>query len=252
MPALTRQIHTAAELSWSDARRVLKTVLNYPVFVPNLGADITRFLVDGRLDRFIAELDRLAALGSAPASSLLGYLYLRGAFEGGENPIRAQELCTKPAQQGDAYAQYVMAWICRAKGEEAEAMNWLRRSVNAGLFPPAFVDIARFMIGGIGVASPDTRAALAVLWDAHRIGHRLALVYISQALRRTSKSLPMRVAGLLLYPIAIARASLFARRWPLSDRAFVHSASLTRPLFKAKIMTANPDHGGSLGVKAPR
>lgn len=79
-----------------------------------------------------------------------------------------------------------MGWIRRAAGRDAEAMDWLRKAAGKGCFLPAIVDIARFMAGGVGVVAPDPRAALAVLWDAHKLGHRMALVYIAELLKRSS------------------------------------------------------------------
>src|SRR4029453_6689198 len=133
---------------------------------------------------------------------------------------------------GDAYSQYVMAWICRAAGKsDGEAMQWMKKAA-MGRFLPAIVDAARFMAGGVGVAAADVEAALGLLRDAHGLGHRMALVFIAELQRSKSPGSMPRIAGACLHPIAIARATCFMKRYPLSDRAFVTSLTTSRPLFK--------------------
>lgn len=229
---------SAAQLTRRDAGRVYRRVINYPFYMPDLGPAVTQLLVAGKLGLLVQELQRLGALGSRPAAAFLGFLHLKGAAGEPPNAERAEELCSSVARDGDAYAQYLMAWICRATGRDVEALNWLRKSGAKGLFPPAIVDVGRFIVGGIGIESPDTRAALAVLWDAHRLGHRMALVYIAQIFRRGGFGAMGRIFGMLLYPIAITRAILFARRWPLSERAFIILATMKRPLFRVPVVSA--------------
>lgn len=225
----------SAQVTRKDARHVLRCVLNYPIFVPDLGSSITRLIVAGDLSNLLVELQRLSSLGSRPASVLLAYLCMKGAFGGPADLKRAEQLCTEAACSGDPYGQYVKGWICRVTAREAEAMNWLRKAAAKGLFLPAMVDAARFMIGGVGVEAPDARAALAVLWDAHRLGHRMALVYVSEIFRHGYMGWIGRLLGSALYPIAVARATRFANRNPLSDRVFVTSASTKQPLFKVTV-----------------
>ena len=236
---MVEQSVSAAQLTRRDAGRVYRRVINYPFFMPDLGAAITQLLVAGELGRFVHELQRLAALGSRPAAAFLAFLYLKGAAGEPPNAERAEALCSSIARDGEPYAQYVMAWICRATARDIEAMNWLRKSGAKGLFLPAIVDVGRFMVGGIGIESPDARAALAVLWDAHKLGHRMALVYISEIFRRGFLGAIGRIFGVLLFPIAFTRATLFARRWPLSERAFVILAAMKHPLFKIPLASGD-------------
>lgn len=222
---------SAARLTRHEAKQVAR-VINYPIFVPELGHHVTHALVSGDLASFLGELGRLSTLGSRSASALLAYLYMRGAVDGVADLSRAEALCIEAARSGDPYSQYVMAWTCKAAGRDAEASNWLRKAAVKGLFLPAVVDMARFMAGGAGFVAPDTRAALAVLWDAHKLGHRMALVYIATVPWKASGSWMRRVLGAMLYPIAILRAWQFASRYPLSDQVFVTSLTTRRPIFK--------------------
>jgi len=222
---------STAQLTRTEAKQALSNVINYPLFVPDLGHQVTHALVSGDLSFFIDEVERLSALGSRSASALLAYLYMRGAV-GVTNLDQAESLCSDAAHSGDPYSQYVMGWICRSAGRDAEAIDWLRKAASKGQFLPAIVDIARFMAGGVGVEAADVRAALAVLWDAHKLGHRMALVYISELLRGKSGNWISKVLGAVLYPIAIVRATKFTNRYPLSDLIFVTSLPMNHPLFK--------------------
>lgn len=221
---------TPARLTRSEARQLLRKVVNYPIFVPELGGHVTRLLVDGNIPLLVQELQRLSSLGSKPASVLLGYLCLRGVF-GATDPQRAEKLCIQAAKDGDPYAQYVVGWVCRVRRNDVQAVSWLVKA-SKGLFLPAMVDLARFMAGGVGVESADMKAALSVLWDAHKLGHRMALMYIAEICKRSGTGF-FRLAGWCLYPVAAFRAAWFVNRYPVSDQSFVTSLVSTRPLFKA-------------------
>lgn len=224
---------SSAKLTKDEAKQLLASVINYPVFVPELGHQLTHALVAGELKIFHAELERLSNLGSRPASALLVYLHMKGAFDAVADLGRVETLCVEAARSGDPYSQYVMGWICRAAGRDVEAVDWLKKAAAKGVFLPAIVDIARFMVGGIGVVAPDRGAALAILWDAHKLGHRMALVYIAE-LWKSSSNWIRKVLGFGLYPVAVMRATRFADRHPLSDCVFVTSLTTKRPLFKVQ------------------
>lgn len=222
------------KLTRREAQQVFANVINYPLFVPELGRRVTHALIAGDLGSLCDELQNLSALGSRPASALLAYLHMKSVFNGAANLNQAEALCLEAARSGDPYSQYVLGWICRASGRDAEAVDWLRKAAAKGLFPPAIVDIARFLAGGVGIEAPELGAALAVLWDAHKLGHRTALVYIAEQLRSSSN--PVRkLLGIILYPIAVARATRFTNRYPLSDNIFVTSLTTKRPLFKGTL-----------------
>lgn len=219
------------EVTKEEAEFVVERIINYPFFVPDLGANVRKALIVGDRKLLLDELERLSALGSRPASALLAYLFARCAFTPEPELSRAESLCGVGAREGDSYSQYVMGCVCRLLGREAEAMDWLKKAAIGGLFRPAFVDIAQFMACGIGVASPDRSAAARVLWDAHKLGHKKALVYLAE-LMRGDANLFRRLLGKLLRPVAVLRASRFVLRNPFSDQVFVTSVSATRPLLK--------------------
>ena len=225
----------ALSLDRREAKRLGSKVLYYPLFVPDLGEKAKELLVGGDLFGLSVELERLSRLGAKPAQALLAYLCLKGAPGVARDIKRAEALCSDAAAAGDPYAQYVRAWVCRITGREVEAMDWLRRASKA-LFPPAVVDVGRFMVGGIGVQAPDSKSALLVLWDAHRVGHRMALVFIANILSAGHRGIVGRVLGMLLYPFAIARAALYSRRYPTSECIFINSEVTSKGLFRTSGM----------------
>lgn len=219
------------KLSRREARYLIYHVFNYPVFIPELGGNIKKFLLDGNVTGLISELRRLSSLGSKPAQALLAYFYMKQSSEPPSGTNMPEAMCVDAANAHDPYAQYVLAWIHRVNGEEIEAMKWMFKSAKA-LFPPAMVDVGRFMLGGVGVAKPDPSSALKVLWNAHQIGHRMAAVYAAKILCAGHRGLLGRALGVFLLPIAILRVALFCKRYPLSDCIFLNSEMLSKPLFR--------------------
>jgi hypothetical protein len=213
-----------------SAEPILRCVINYPIFVPPLPITVTEPLLAGDVATLCSELQRLSDSGSWSAGALLAYLHLRGAPNGAPDLDSAERACSAGARSRHAYSEYVFGWIQMARGQPSDAVNWLRRSAKQ-LFPPALVDIARFMANGIGFDAQNQGAAIAVLRDAHRLGHRMALVYIAEILR--GRSLGWRLLGNSLYWYAVWRATRFASRYPFSPKSFVTSLSTARPLFRS-------------------
>lgn len=224
-------------LSEHDARRVLKHVTNYPLLVPDLGPEVLHLFVAGYVARFVDEVRRLASLDSH-AAALLAYLHLEGGIQGKRDIAMAEDVCLGPARAGCPYAQYVMAWICKTRGQSVDAMAWMRKAAITGLFPPAAVDLGKFVIAGVGISAPDATAGLKILWDAHRLGHRMALSAIAESLRAGRQGLRGKLLGYVLLPVAAVRAARFATRHPLSEKIFIHVERRSMPLFK--IATATP------------
>lgn len=213
----------------TSASRILREVLNYPIYIPLLPGSATTPLVSGDVESLCLQLSRLANIGSRSAGALLAYLHLKGAVSSTPDLKSAARVCVKGAQCGDPYSEYVFGWIKMAEGDPAEAVIWLRRSAKQ-LFTPAIVDTARFMAGGVGFEGPDDKAAISVLTDAHKLGHRMALVYIAEYLRARNRL--WRVLGEIAYPFATWRATRFVTRYPFSSHCFVTSLTTSRPLFK--------------------
>jgi hypothetical protein len=223
------------QTSIRDAWKLYGNSLNYPLYLPALGARVEGLLIQGDLQGFYRELRRLAALGSTSASSLIGYLYLRGAFRGGPRPDLAEAHSIEGARNGDAYSQYVLGWACFKSNRPVDATNWLLKSATFGLFMPAAVDVAVWMAAGSGFKAPDARAALKTLWSAQKNGHCLAIAYIVQILLSGRFGFFGRVFAVLLLPLLVIWGAWATLRWPLSARAFVTPARPRMRLLKSQI-----------------
>jgi hypothetical protein len=210
-PVLTRR----------EAKAVRRKSIAFPLFIPDLGRGVVNILVCGSgPDVLAAELNRLSVLGSANAAALLTFLDCRGGVGRSEYAAAALERCSSAASAGNAYAQYVMSCVNRKIGKHQEAFRCLK-SAMAGKFLPAFIDYARLGASGRGATSRHHKAALKILRAAHKLGHRLALVFIARSWLSGKAGWLERLAGLPLFLFAILRAAGYAARHPLSEKIFV-------------------------------
>lgn len=222
-------------ISISDSWKLYRNSLNYPLYVPTLGDRIEKSLIDGDLDGFHRELRRFAALGSRPASALLGYLYLRGAFKGGPRPDLAETHSVEGAKEGDPFSQYVLAWSFFNRGRRADATNWMLKSATSGDFLPAIVDSGVWMASGSGFKAPDAPAGLKTLWLAQKKGHRFAIAYIAQMFLRGRFGIIGRIVAIIVFPLLILWGALATLLWPFSAKTFAHNPQPRGPLFKVPI-----------------
>lgn len=216
----------------ATSRRIWQRRLNYALYVPPEMKEMRNLLETGGPSAFKAELARLAQLGSANAAAMLAFLELRGEMSGHSDSARALQLCVSVASHRNAYVGYVQAWAHWLQDEHKSAMDCLRQSA-VQLFPPAALDLARFVWHGWGIANPDTRVAVQLLRHADALGHRASLLmrcafYISGALGTVR-----RIAGCVLYPIALARYAIALWSNPFSERVFLIDLKARRSVFKA-------------------
>ena len=227
-----REPVSCAPLTAAEARRIRRRTLNYPLYVPDMGRDVTLKLINGELAGLVTELHRLTLLGSNNAAAFLTFLRHRNLLSETPEAADAEKRCRAAAHSNHSYSQYVVAWLCKAEGDDNKTMEWLRKSSSRGLFLPAFLDVARFIVGGAGVDAPNHRAALSIFWNAHRLGHRMALVYCARVLSSGNLGLLWWPVGVLLYLPAFFRAYWFGRRYPLSEKVYVTPTNSNRPLFR--------------------
>jgi hypothetical protein len=64
------------------------------------------------------------------------------------------------------------------------------------------------------------KAALKILWAAHKLGHRAALVFITRLWLGGAGGWLARLAALPLFPFAVLRAARYSTRNPLSEKIF--------------------------------
>jgi hypothetical protein len=201
----------AIPTSHDQAFQLWKHGINYPLFVPNLGPGVVELLQRGAVRELLVELQRRAELGSDSAASLLAYLSIHGISLDPRASSFATERCHAAATGGDSYAQFVLAWTRRKLNDDAGALEWMMKAATKGFFLPAFVDVGRFLAGGAGFKAPDRRGAIEVLWRAHRLGHRFALVYIARLMAMGFAGWARRPIGILLWLPAFIRAHVYSR-----------------------------------------
>lgn len=232
-------------ISIRDSWKLHQNSLNYPLYLPALGPQVERSLIDGDLQGFHAEISRLATMGSRPANALLGYLHVRGAFKQGVRFDLAETHALPGAKSGDPYSQYVVAWACFHSDRQVEAVRWMAKSAFTGRFLPAVVDIAVWMASGRGFQDADARAAAKTLWLAQKNGHRTAIFYIAQMLLKGRFGLLARSIPVLLFPLLLIWGVRSTFLYPFDERTFWTPWAPRSSLFKRDI------DAGSLASDGP-
>lgn len=225
-----------------QARSVWKT-LNYPIFIPEGDPEITALVVNGDPAKLVAVLKRRASLGSGSAAALLGLLELMRASSGEQNAEAAIAWCTAPSKAGDPYAQYVLSWAYWEARNGSDALRWMKRSAVDANFLPARVDLGRMlaMLAGNGA---EARAAVKVLWVAHKLGHIAALLLICKIAFNGQLGLIARALGIILFPYAAIRLAVNLRCDPFGARSFSYVPNPKRPLFEP-VQVARRSYGKS-------
>jgi hypothetical protein len=216
-----------------SSRRLWRAWFNGALYIPEEGRHVLLFLEAGGPPGFLAELEKLAALGSPWASAILGYMALMPGEDGKRNINRAVELCKTHAHAGDEYAQYVYAWALLFLGETNRAYGMMKSGL-LSQFPPATLDYTAYVWHGWGTKEPYPALALKLLRHAKRASHALALEWRCRFYRTGNLGLARRTLGSLLMPLALLRHIIAAWRDPFSCRVFVFQRGATRPLLRSK------------------
>jgi hypothetical protein len=213
-----------------EAKALLRDSLIYPLFVPTMGGSAVKLLLAGAGPKALAEeLHRLTLLGSDNAAALLTLLATRDEVDASQYGSAAPERCRAAAAAGHAYAQYVMSCVHRKDGKDADARKCLASSMR-GRFLPAFIELGRSGAGAPWATARHHAAWLKMLWAAHKLGHRAALMLIARRWLSGKAGLLRRVPALPLYLFAVLRAARYAARHPLSEKIFILPATKERML----------------------
>ena len=112
----------------------------------------------------------------------------------------------EPARAGDAYAQYVLSWSLRLKGDLEGAYENMKKSANM-LFPPAVLDIAGFHSLCWDADKIKSEAKLH-LENSDRVGHMFTFARRLQIYRSGRFGALNLMLGYLVVPCAFARVIL--------------------------------------------
>jgi TPR repeat protein len=206
--------------------------LNYPLFIPPDAFDLVAVLAKQGREQFITDLISRADSGTAWAATTLGLLELKGEIDGRVHLDRAEQLCLPAAHEGNPYAQYVLAYILVEQRRPEDGFRWMNRAATSGNYPPALADLGRFVLGGVGIRHPDVARGIALLWSAHRRGHKAALLFICGAYRSGRCGPVRRLAAYFMLPYALWRHYWSMRRNPFAQDVFVNYQSSRKPLFR--------------------
>jgi hypothetical protein len=174
---------------------------------------------------FLSELERLAALNVPWACAILSYQALLLKEDRSRDIERAVSLCRQPAQAGDAYAQYMLSWALRLKGDLDGAYENMRKSARK-LFPPAVLDIANFRSPNWGAARTIRERNLQ-LTISNRVGHVGTLARRLQFYRTGEFGALNQMLGYLLVPYAFLKVIIPASFAPFSAAAFFFAPGLS-------------------------
>jgi hypothetical protein len=194
------------------------------IYIPAVAAHHISKAKRANRSTLLDELARLAALNVPWACSILSYYALLPKEDGSRDIERAASLCQEPARAGDAYAQYMLSWALRLKGDLEGAYQNLKRSARM-LFPPAVLDITSFH-GLDWDAETIKRERKLRLMICDRVGHVCALARRLSFYRTGEFGKLKLMLGYILMPLAGLRM-IPAVFHPFSATAFVFDRKLS-------------------------
>jgi len=209
-------------------RRLFFKHFNYALFIPEENRGVLAVLAGQGLSGMISELERLSALGSAWASSTLGYLSLLPSSRGERNPKRAIELCANAAADGYPYALFVIGWaqylLTRDRVKAAKPMLLSCRKQ----FVPAALAMAFF------VWPADTEMAVRFIDTAARHGHKAAWAFRCGFFKTGRLGTVRQIVGYLLTPLARLRYAIGIWTSPFSESVLFLSLTDQRPAYRSR------------------
>jgi hypothetical protein len=215
-------------------RRLWRKFFTGLLYFPDDKLYVLHLLETSGVRGFTSELDRLVALGSPWASATLGYIALVPEVGRARDTARARELCGRHAAAGDPYSQFVYSWALIYEGDHNRAIEYMERAM-AARFPPAIVDLAKFVWFGWGTKERYRATALKLLRFAARVGHKGAPCYRYAWYKTGELGFIRMVIGWLLLPVAALRYEVTARADPFSCDVFVFQSTALGPLLKTVI-----------------
>jgi len=175
-----------------------------PIYLPPEGRSILTHLRSNGPLAFLDVLQRFADIGSPWAAATLAYIHLYPSRGPRRNPERAISVCERTAQAGDAYSQFVLAWALRLSGRKSRAIAWMK-SASVQQFPPAALDLTRFVWNGWGLTAADPWGAVRMLKYAKSLHHRGTLSLRCAYFKTGRLGWPWTLIGNCVAPIAVIR-----------------------------------------------
>jgi len=211
--------------------RLWKLHLRGSLYIPEESRHLVGLLASGGPTRLIEEVEKMAKLGSLWASATLGYLSLLPGEDGRRNPQRAIELLRERAISSDPYVLFVLAWAYVLSGRRLVGLRTMRKASRSG-FPPAALEFATFVWNGWGIKEYHSAAALDLLRDARKAGHKAALIWKCKMYLSGKFGAFRACLGYLMLPYAQFRFFVWAILDPFSCRVFWFQPPAAGPIFR--------------------
>ena len=178
-------------------------ITRYSIYLPDVPGNANHLFRTGAIQSAVDEYQRLAALGSKGAQSVLAFLSLSGALDDKPDIGCAEAFAKDAADAGDPYAQYVLAWVRYMQGRPGEGLKLLHRSATTAGFVPAILEFARWVEQGIASSGgPDTETAERLYRVAYKKGHPMGLLMLANLYRSGARGAARKVMGYVLRPYA--------------------------------------------------
>lgn len=200
-----------------------------PLYIPEPGRKLIPLLVEKGSVAFATELERLAALGSPWAATVLGYICAMPDETGSRQLDRAIELCQPVARAGDAYAQYVLAWAYFLRDKTDEHGGAPFREAIRQQFVPAILDMVLLPAYSQHNTAENSAILLRLKTVARHKGAFLALCGLYQ---KGGLGVTRLLLGYLLAPIAWLRYVIAWRNDPYALNVFYFDRHNTNPVLK--------------------
>jgi len=202
-----------------ELKLVARKYIAGPLYIPaSESTALSKLAMKGPAG-FIAEVNRLAASGSAWALATIGYLSCMPDKNGKRNWAKAIEVCEAPATAGDPFAQFILAWALSYSDRCQEALRNMKAAAGGG-FSPAMMGLSVFLMAGVGIQHQDTRGAFQAVIQAKRAGHNLAAVRYNALCLAGHCGILRQFGAFLLAPAVYFRSGLALWRDPFSANSF--------------------------------
>ena len=187
-------------------------------------------LSEGRVSAACDALWRRATLGSDAAAALLGYMSLRHVVMDGIESSEVTQRCLEAGNRNDGFAQYVVAWHAYEMGDFQTYAKWLGCSARQR-FLPSIADLARYAMQTPGTSVAGRRNAKKSFWIALKGGHVISAPYFFRCCANGRFGFPLRLVGLIGYPLSLVLLLPIVKLCPFSIRVFSYPVGTKKPLF---------------------
>src|ERR1700743_121120 len=205
--------------------------MNFPLYNAHVSSKVRELIADGRLSEAVADLSRLASMGSNLAKCVLAYLSLRNIPDLPQHIEKAKALGNAALGSEPGYANYVLAYAASYEKDAPTSARLMYSSYKAG-FVPAASALGLLLAQGYGAAK-DYKKAEGYFLRAVAMKHIPAPMLLCRFYTLGRRGVLKQILGILLFPCAFLYAVIMTRFLIFSVYSFRHIRS-NRPMFNAE------------------